>query len=1155
MPGKYDHKAIEKKWQKKWENAQLYKTVENSDKEKAYVLDMFPYPSGEGLHVGHPKGYIATDVYSRYQRMRGKNVLHPMGWDAFGLPAENYALKNKVHPRVAVEKNIANFKSQLSHIGFDYDWSREINTTDPAYYKWTQWIFLQLFKKGLAYQSDEPINWCPSCMTGLANEDLDGDVCERCGSVVEKRRLPQWVLKITEYADRMLTDLDSLNWPEHIKEAQRNWIGRSEGAEIIFQLTWPPYSGDAVFASNNDGKLRRLQKLIKAAGLDITLKTPKDIGVDTFSVAEDASTLEENAEKKARSLAKHTTLPVIADDTGFFIEDEKIDPVTVKRNALNGEDENKFTVEEIASKMQAYYVDIARKHGGRVDAYWKNAVCVITPDKIAIHAQGIRPVILTDEVHGIVDPHLPVRGLYISKASGKYALEQNEQEELKELQPITDAVKKVFTPGISVFTTRPDTLFGATYIVLSPEHPFVKLCIEKKLIQNVDEVRAYMEEAKKRTEIERTAQGKEKTGVELKGVRAINPASKEEIPMFIADYVLGDYGTGAIMAVPAHDERDYAFAKKFGLPIRQVIKPIFVDKINPPRQGMENTKRGGVIVTVKHWSEDKYLLNASEKFNWKVLFTGGIEDEEAAEDAAKREITEETGYKNFKASRVINFVHIDKFFAQHKNLNREVDQVNVLVELADGERIDINEEEKALHQISWKTREEMIRDITHDNHRFIFEFATEGGKANIWPGFLMNSEIFDGLESEEAKKKITEAVGGKWTTTYKIKNWVFSRQRYWGEPIPIIHCPKDGAVAVQEKDLPVLLPEVESYEPSGNGESPLANITEWVNTACPTCGGPAKRETNTMPQWAGSSWYYLRFMDSHNNTALVGKEKEKYWAPVDVYVGGDHAVRHLIYARFWHKFLYDIGTVSTLEPFTRLEFLGFILAEDGRKMSKRYGNVINPDDVVATYGADAFRTYEMFMGPFENTVAWSTASIAGTTRFIERVWRVQEHVQKESVAGLESIVQQSVKKVGDDIEAFKFNTAVSQMMILLNAVEKEGKIGEAQWKVFLKLLAPFAPHVTEELWAALGNTESIHVSDWPLYDASKITAARTTIAIQVNGKVRGSIELSKSVSEEEALAAAREAPGVARWLALGKEQKTVYVAGRIVSFVVSGDPV
>ena len=974
MAERYNHREVERKWQTRWKESKAFRTEDASSLPKVYVLDMFPYPSGEGLHVGHPKGYIATDIYSRYMRMKGYNVLHPMGWDAFGLPAENYAIANKIHPHIAVQKNIAHFKDQLAHIGFDYDWSREINTTDPKYYKWTQWIFLQLFKKGLAYQSDEPINWCPSCMTGLANEDLDGIACERCGTSVEKRKLPQWVLKITAYADRMLTDLGGLQWPEYIKEAQRNWIGRSEGVEIDFPLNWPSPSMDVVFATNNKGKVTRMQKLFKAAGLSVTLKTPLEIGLTDFEVTEDAPTLRANAEKKARALAEKTALPVFADDTGFFIDDEEIDPITVKRNALAGLDEKTLSVEAVGARMEKYYQNIATARGGKVDAQWRQALCFITPEKYAMHGEAVRLVVLTNESHGKVDPYLPLRGLYIPKATGKYALEQSEEEELIELQPITDTIKKLFTPAIAVFTTRPDTLFGATYMVLAPEHPFVEACLQKKkeVLQNTAEVRSYVERARKKTEIER-AEHKEKTGVELKGVRAINPATKEEIPIYVADYVLAGYGTGAIMAVPAHDERDFEFAKKFGLPVS-------------------------------------------------------------------------------------------------------------------------------------------------------------------------NAELVD-------PKKITETVGGVWTVQYKLKDWVFSRQRYWGEPIPIIHCPKDGAVAVPESDLPVLLPEVESYEPSGTGESPLANITEWVNTVCPTCGGPAKRETNTMPQWAGSSWYYLRFMDPHNDEMPVSKEKEKYWAPVDVYVGGDHAVRHLIYARFWHKFLYDIKVVSTAEPFARLEFLGFILAEDGRKMSKRYGNVISPEVVVSRVGADVFRLYEMFMGPFENTIAWNPKSINGVSRFVERVWRMQETVQEENVATLAVVVEQTVKKVGDDVEAFKFNTAVSQMMILLNAVEKEKTIGKEQWKKFLQILNPFAPHLAHELAERAGFVRE-EWERWPTVDTSKLASGFLRVGVQINGKVRGSIELTTSSTQKEALAAARAHPAVSKWLAEGREVKALYVPCKIVSFVV-----
>ena len=782
MASEYDHKKIEPKWQERWAEQKLYEAKEGSGKPKSYILDMFPYPSGEGLHVGHPKGYIATDVYGRMKRMQGHNVLHPMGWDAFGLPAENFAIKTKTHPRKAVEKNVARYKEQLQHIGFDYDWSREINTTDPEYYKWTQWIFLKLFEKGLAYESFEPINWCPSCQTGLANEDLNADgTCERCDSPVEKRPMRQWVLKIRDYADRLLEDLDTLDqWPEHIKEQQRNWIGRSEGAEIEFA--------------------------------------------------------------------------------------------------------------------------------------------------------------------------------------------------------VKDSDKK-----IKVFTTRPDTLFGATYMVLAPEHSLVS----ELPIENKDEVQKYIEEAGKKSEIDRTSEGKEKTGVELKGVKAINPATKEEIPVFIADYVLAHYGTGAIMAVPAHDERDKEFAEKFNLPLKVVVSP---------------------------------------------------------------------------------------------------------------------------------------------------------------DGVLEDSEQFSGLSSHEAKKKVSDFVGGKMTATYRIQDWVFSRQRYWGEPIPVIHCEKCGVVPVPESDLPVTLPEVEHYEPTGTGESPLANITDWVNVECPKCGGMGKRETNTMPQWAGSSWYWLRFMDPKNNDALVAKEKEKYWGPVDVYVGGDHAVRHLIYARFWHKFLYDIGAVHTVEPFPRLEFLGFILAEDGRKMSKRWGNVINPDDVVANVGADSFRVYEMFMGPFENTIAWSTDGLVGARRFIERVWKLHEKVQDDAIPGLEIELHKMVKKVSEDIEGFKFNTAVSQMMIFLNAAEKVGSVGRLQYAALLQALAPFAPHMTEELWERLGNERSIHLAPWPTYDESKTVAETVMIAVQVGGKTRGAVEAPREATQEAVLALAKADGKLTKYLDF-EPKKVIFVPGRIINLI------
>jgi leucyl-tRNA synthetase len=794
---KYNHKKIEKKWQEKWEKDELYKTSEDADKPKSYVLDMFPYPSGEGLHVGHPKGYIATDIYSRYKKMKGFNILHPMGWDAFGLPAENYAIKNKIHPKIAVDKNIKRFKEQLLKIGFNYDWGREINTTDPEYYKWTQWIFLQMFKKGLAYESYEPINWCPSCKTGLANEDLDGDKCERCGTVVEKKPMRQWVLKITDYAERLLEGLDDLDWPNSIKESQKNWIGKSEGAEIEF----------------------------------------------------------------------------------------------------------------------------------------------------AIAPQG--------------------RTSSVTNSSSRNDL---------------------FPQSIKVFTTRPDTLFGSTYMVLAPEHKLVQEL--KSEITNFDEVEKYINDTNKKTEIERTAEGKEKTGVELKGVKAINPANKEEVSVFVADYVVVHYGTGAIMAVPAHDERDHEFAKKFDLPI------------------------------------------------------------------------------------------------------------------SDADLVDIDE--------------------------------------------------------------VVERVNGKKTVNYKLQDWVFSRQRYWGEPIPIIHCDKCGVVPVPEEDLPVVLPEVESYEPTGTVESPLADIEEWINVKCPKCKGDARRESNTMPQWAGSSWYYLRYIDPKNSEVLVDKEKEKYWSPVDMYVGGaEHATRHLIYARFWHKFLYDIGVVNYEEPFTKLQHVGLINAEDGRKMSKRFGNVVNPDEIIETFGADSLRLYEMFMGPFDQAIAWSTDNIVGVRRFIEKVWRLQEKVDDaeeglssgseadggETLGSIITLLHKTIKKVGEDIEDMKFNTAISTMMILANELEKEEKVSKEIFSTLLILLAPFAPHVAEELWDKIEGGASVLNEGWPKYDEAKIVEDTAKIGIQIDGKVRTTIEVSVDEEEEKVKEKALSNEVVQKWTEGKEVKKVMYIKGKIVSIV------
>lgn len=958
MP-KYDAQKIEKKWQKEWGKRGTNKTGEAAEKPKYYVLDMFPYPSGAGLHVGHPKGYIATDIVARYKMMQGFNVLHPMGWDAFGLPAENYAIKNKIHPSEATEKNIKTFKKQLGLLGFTYDWDREVNTTDPKYYKWTQWAFLQMFKKGLVYESYEPINWCPSCKTGLANEDLEGGLCERCGSSVERKPLRQWVIKITEYAERLLRDLEKLpEWEESIKEMQKNWIGKSEGALVSFKLK--------------------------------------------------AGTKEENLE---------------------------------------------------------------------------------------------------------------------------------------------------------VFTTRPDTLFGATYLVLAPEHHLLHT-LESE-IKNLVEVKEYVMLAKNKTELERTDLAKEKTGVKLEGFSAINPVNGEELPVFTADYVLTGYGTGAIMAVPFHDERDWDFAQKFGLPVKQVVAPLFrtvsgPDAVQPDKSTVD---RKVITAFVKHNKEDKYLCLDWLPYGWKTGIIGGVEDGEDVTEAAKREIREETGYKNLRFVKYVGGEMHNNFFARHKNVNRYARATGMLFELINEEKDMVDPEELVNHQPVWVAGKEMKNFLNLLNFVYMWEIMEGRNECFGGDGVAVNSDFLNGLETSRAKEEMIKWLEDKGLgvgkVQFKIRDWVFSRQRYWGEPIPLVRCEHHGWVPVPDEELPLELPKVKQYEPTGTGESPLANIKEWVNTICPQCGGPAIRETNTMPQWAGSCWYYLRYMDPHNAKALVNKEKEKYWSPVDLYVGGaEHATRHLIYARFWHKFLFDIGVVNYEEPFVKLQHVGLILAEDGRKMSKRWNNVINPDDVVEKYGADAMRLYEMFMGPFSQPCAWSTRGVVGMRRFLERFWNFftifnsKEKWMEDTDKDLRREIEKTIKKVADDIGELKFNTAISQLMILINLLKEDSLISRSDFGKIAQLLAPFAPHLAEEIWESLGNSSSIFESDWPEFDSSLARDETITLVVQVNGKLRDTLVVPADIKEEEARFEALKSEKMQKWLEGKTPKKVIFVPGKLVNIVI-----
>ncbi|MBX4216006.1 class I tRNA ligase family protein, partial [Candidatus Parcubacteria bacterium] len=934
----------------------VFKALDADKRKKYYLLVEFPYPSGDGLHTGHVRSYTALDIVSRKRRMEGYNVLYPIGWDAFGLPTENFAIKTKTPPAVVTKQNTDTFRRQLKSLGLSFDWDREIDTTDPAYYKWTQWIFLQLWKHGLAYKKKTSINWCVECKIGLANEEVVDGMCERCDGRTEKREKEQWMLAITKYADRLHDDLDTVDYLEKIKIQQRNWIGRSEGAELSFPLK--------------------------------------------------------------------------------FIHDPKAND----NRGPNGE-----------------------------------------------------------------------------------------------------------RAAISVFTTRPDTLFGATYLVLSPDHLWVKLAIDEHhdALANKEEVRRYAEAAKKKTEIERTAEGKEKTGVKLKGVVAINPANGEEIPMYVADYVLAEYGTGAIMAVPAHDERDFEFAGKYGLPIQTVIEPV----TGAPREGEE--KRKSIVALVRNKKGEILTLDWGSNLGGRLLIGGGLEDGETPEAAALREIKEETGYRNVKLAGVSETVH-HHYYAHAKKKARVIEAIGLYFDLIDEAKDETShdESEKGNFTIEWVTPEVAEREIVDPLHHYIFDKFVRG-KCYTGEGILTASGKFSGLPSKEAKKKITEAVGGTMVKKYKLRDWVFSRQRYWGEPIPLVHCEKDGWVPVPEAELPLTLPEVGAYTPTDTGESPLAKVESWVNTKCPKCGGPARRETDTMPQWAGSSWYFLRYIDPKNDKAFADKKKLKHWTPVDWYNGGmEHTTLHLLYSRFWHKFLYDIGAVPTPEPYAKRTSHGLILAEGGEKMSKSKGNVVGPDEIVATYGADTLRLYEMFMGPFDQAVVWNTEGIIGPRRFLERAWKLRSKVNGDANAAREGDFHRTVKKVSDDIETMRFNTAVSELMIFMNVLEKDPAVGKGYFEGFLKLLYPFAPHLAEELWESLGHTELLAREAWPLYDAAKLARATVMLAVQVNGKVRAEIEVTPGLSEDEVLAQALADRSVQTHVAGKTPKKTIYVPGRILNIVV-----
>jgi leucyl-tRNA synthetase len=962
----YNFGDIDKKWQKIWQEKAVFAAKDGDAREKFYALVEFPYPSGAGLHVGHPRSYTAIDVIARYKRMSGFNVLYPMGWDAFGLPAENYAIKTGIHPAVVTAENCDTFRRQLQSIGFSFDWSREVNTTDPAYYKWTQWMFLEFFKAGLAYKAKMPINWCPKDKVGLANEEVIGGCCERCGAEVEKKEKEQWMIAITKYADRLLADLDTVDYLPKIKKQQQDWIGKSEGAEIDFLL--------------------------------------------------------------------HFDRP----------EDNE-------RRGPSGE-----------------------------------------------RAQ------------------------------------------------------------LAVFTTRPDTLYGVTYIVLAPEHPWVTLACDTvhDVLLNKEEVQTYVAQVKNRAEDERTAEGKEKSGVELKGVKAINPATGEHIPMYVADYVLPQYGTGVVMAVPAHDERDFAFAQKYGLPVKEVVLPVFTrtsgsDAVRPELPFVE---RHAVVCVVKHWSEDKYLcLKSTYNPGWQGFVIGGIEAGETAAESGAREILEETGYAHARFVRELGNPIIAEFFHQHKGVNRRAWFHGALFELTDGERVDIAADEQALASLVWVSSEEVMDFLTREDMKEIWR-RVENPQVHLpmtAAGFLAESEKFTDRFSEHVFADIVAHVGGRAKTTYRLRDWVFSRQRYWGEPIPLVHCEKDGWVAIPAEQLPVTLPQVEKYQPTDTGESPLSAMTEWVNTTCPQCGGPATRETDTMPNWAGSSWYFLRYCDPHNDREFASMDKLTYWLPVDLYNGGmEHTTLHLLYSRFWTKFLFDRGLVPVSEPYARRHSHGLILADDGTKMSKSKGNVVNPDDIVREYGADTLRVYELFMGPFEEPVPWSMNGVVGVKRFLDKAMKLTAKVQAGVVVDIATrkALHRAIAKISVDIAGFRFNTAVAALMTLVNAFQEAPALDPETLQLFARVLSPFAPHVAGELWVSVGGADLVDLQAWPEAQAQYLVDDTICLAVQVNGKMRGNIEVPTDASEEAIVLAAKADENVAKYL-VSEVKKTIVVKGKIVSFV------
>ncbi len=1111
----YDHKYIEKKWQDEWEKSGIYNAKNDSTLKKFYGLIEFPFPSGSGMHVGHLRSNTGMDVIARKRRMEGYNVLYPIGWDAFGLPTENYAIKTGIQPKILTKQNTDNFRRQLKYAGFSFDWSREVDTTDQAYYKWTQWIFLQMYKHDLAYKKKMIINWCPKDKIGLANEEVIDGKCERCGTPVEKREKDQWMLAITKYADRLDKDLDDVDYLEKIKIQQRNWIGKSEGAEIDFQVK--PETEPTFYQFVEPGKIKENEPYVERNAIMALVKhwsEDKYIGLKWKKV--DWETLITGGVEGSQT-PEDAARAEIREETGYK-------NIKLVKN-LGLAHSKFFHVPKDQNRNGHFHMFVFELENGE-------------REEIANEEQVNHEIVWLSE-NDFESFKLP--------SSHRYVWELYKNGSKPEER------------HIKVFTTRPDTIFGVTYMVLALEHPLVQYFIHQS--SNAAEIDEYISNSKNKSDIDRTAENKEKTGVELKGVKAINPATGKEIPVYVADYVLAHYGTGAIMAVPAHDERDNAFAKKYNLPIKVVVQPLIAKKDggDAVQEDKPFVERNASMCLIKHWSEDKYLCSKWKTNDWQGFITGGIEEGEDVSTTSVREVEEETGYTSAKFIKSLGTVN-SQFYHDIKQVNRYAHFHVVYLELQNSDRKEVSEEEQKLHEIVWVEGNKVRDFVNRLDLKIAWDMLSPDFVFND-SGILVDSGTFTGKKSEEIKREITAFVGGKIVTTYKLRDWVFSRQRYWGEPIPMIWCPAcaeasagKGWVPVPEKDLPVILPEVENYQPTDDGESPLSKITEWVNTTCPKCGGEGKRETDTMPNWAGSSWYYLRYTDPKNNETLASQDALNYWVPegVDWYNGGmEHTTLHLLYSRFWHKFLFDIKQVPTHEPYKKRTSHGLILAADGSKFSKSKGNGVDPDVLIETVGADALRLYEMFMGPFEQAVSWSNDGVVGPRRFLERVWKLKDKVVPKLPfdAALESVLHKTMKKVSEDIESMQFNTAVSALMILVNEMDSRPQLAQSYYQHLLSLLAPFAPHIVEELWQELGHETSIHLDKWPHFNLSKIQVDEVVIGVQINGKVRAELHVAGTFTEEDIKQQAMQLPEVKKWID-GKEiKKVVYVKGRVINIV------